>query len=79
MSGLTPGVTLRKTFISESSPKATEELDCSPLKRVEWTVRSSSWPSTRWKASRSRVTRPSVTSAKARSHRPIDSRSWTAS
>ena len=38
MSGLTPGVTLRKTFISASSPKATEELDCSPEKSVEWAL-----------------------------------------
>ena len=38
MSGLMPGVTLRKTFISASSPKATEELDCSPLNSVEWAV-----------------------------------------
>ena len=36
MSGLTPGVTRRKTFISASSPKATEELLCSPLNSVEW-------------------------------------------
>ncbi len=35
MSGFTPGVTLRKTFINASSPKATEELDCSPENSVE--------------------------------------------
>ena len=44
MSGLTPGVILRKTFISESSPKATDEFDCSPEKSVEWVSRSRSWP-----------------------------------
>src|SRR5438046_3041086 len=49
MSGLTPGVTLRNTFISASSPKATEELDCSPLNSVECASRSSSCPGSRWK------------------------------
>ena len=34
MSGLGPGVTLRNSLSTESSPKATEELDCSPVKRV---------------------------------------------
>ena len=42
MSGFTPGVTLRNTFISASSPKATEEFDCSPEKSVEWASRSRS-------------------------------------
>ena len=51
MSGFTPGVTLRKTFISESSPKATDELDCSPENSVECASRSSSWPGSRWKSS----------------------------
>ena len=40
--GSRPGVTLRNTFISASSPKATEELDCSPLNSVECASRSSS-------------------------------------
>ena len=35
MSGLRPGVTLRKTFIRLSSPNATEELLCSPLNSDE--------------------------------------------
>ena len=48
MSGLTPGVTLRKTFISASSPNATDELDCSPEKSVEWASMSRSWPGSRW-------------------------------
>ena len=51
MSGFTPGVTLRNTFISASSPKATEELDCSPLNSVECASRSSSWPGSRWNRS----------------------------
>ena len=80
MSGLTPGVTRRKTFISESSPKATEEFDCSPLNSVEWVVRSISWPSSRWKSSGWRWSYswwPSA--ANASRHSAIASRSWTAS
>ena len=42
MSGFTPGVILRNTLSSESSPNATDELDCSPLNRVECASRSSS-------------------------------------
>src|SRR3954466_4175321 len=47
MSGFTPGVTFRNTFISASSPNATEELDCSPLNSVDVASRSSSWPGSR--------------------------------
>ncbi len=60
MSGLTPGVTLRNTFISASSPKATEELDCSPLNSVECASRSSSWPGSRWNRSPSVSVTPSL-------------------
>ena len=35
MSGLIPGVTLRNTLRIASSPKKTEELDCSPENSVE--------------------------------------------
>ena len=56
MSGFTPGVIRRKSFISESSPKATEELLCSPLNRVEWVARSSSCSPVRWKVSPESVT-----------------------
>ena len=49
MSGLRPGVTRRKTLSRLSSPKATEELLCSPLNSVEWTSVSRSWPASRWK------------------------------
>ena len=44
MSGLRPVLTLRNTFISESSPNATEELLCSPENSVECVSRSRSWP-----------------------------------
>ena len=36
--GCVPGVILRNTFSSESSPNATEELDCSPVNSVECVV-----------------------------------------
>ncbi len=51
MSGLRPGVTRRKTLSRLSSPKATEELLCSPLNSVECTSVSSSCPASRWKVS----------------------------
>ena len=51
MSGLRPVLTLRNTFISESSPKATEELLCSPENSVECVSRSRSCPGSRWKVS----------------------------
>ena len=74
MSGLVPGVILRNTFISESSPNATEEFDCSPLNRVEWVSRSSSWPGSRWNSSG-----PSGGASNERSQQAIASRSCTAS
>ena len=75
MSGLAPGVTLRNTFISASSPKATEELDCSPENSVECASRSRSWPGSRWK-----VSSPDCSGASnARCHSAIASRSWSAS
>ena len=75
MSGFTPGVILRNTLSSESSPKATDEFDCSPLKSVECASTSSSCPGSRWKVSAS----PSGGAAKERSQHAIASRSWTAS
>ena len=54
MSGLMPGVTLRKILSRASSPNITEELDCSPLNSVEWASRSRSWPGSRWKTGRPR-------------------------
>ncbi len=51
MSGLIPGVTLRKTLRIASSPKKTEELDCSPENSVDVASGSRSWPGTRWKFS----------------------------
>ncbi len=66
MSGLRPGVTLRKTLSRLSSPNTTEVLLCSPLKRVECARVSRSWPPTRWNVSPpySRV-EPSGVAAKA--------------
>ncbi len=75
MSGFTPGVILRKTFIRESSPKATEEFDCSPLNSVECDSRSSSWPGSRWNCSGP----PSGGASKERSQQAIASRSCRAS
>ena len=46
---------MRKTFISASSPKATDELDCSPEKSVECVSMSRSWPGRRWNISSPRV------------------------
>ena len=46
--GVAAGVTLRNTFIRLSSPKATEELLCSPENSVDRVSRSSSCPSSRW-------------------------------
>ena len=56
MSGFTPGVIRRKTFISASSPKASEELLCSPLNSVEWVERSRWCSPVRWKVSPESVT-----------------------
>ena len=36
MSGLMPGVILRKTLRIESSPNRTDELDCSPENSDAW-------------------------------------------
>ena len=85
MSGLTPGVILRNTFISESSPKATEEFDCSPEKSVEWVVEVELVPAAAGGSARplsSSVRLPPVSSAaaaNARSHSAIASRSCSAS
>ena len=82
MSGLTPGVTLRKTFISASSPNATDELDCSPEKSVEWASMSRSWPGSRWNMRSPRTsTAASVDAvrANAASHSAIAWRSCRAS
>ena len=78
MSGFTPGVTLRKTFISESSPKATEEFDCSPENSVECAVEVEVVPGQRWKSSSPREVLAGG-AANARSHSAIDSRSCSAS
>ena len=74
MSGFVPGVTRRKILSSACSPKATEELDCSPVNGVECAVVSSGSPGSRWKASG-----PSGGKAKARRYAAIASRSCTAS
>ena len=81
MSGFTPGVTLRNTFSRESSPKASEELDCSPEKRVEWASVSRSYPGSRWNSRASSVEPVETLAARsnARSQPAIASRSWTAS
>ena len=80
MSGLTPGVTLRKTFISASSPKATDELDCSPENSVECASRSSvvaGQPVEPQPVGSTTVRLPAA--SKARCHSAIASRSWSAS
>ena len=74
MSGLIPGVTLRNTLRIASSPKKTEELDCSPENSVEVASGSRSWPGTRWK-----VSAPCSSSVKPRSQAPIATRSCSAS
>ena len=80
MSGLTPGVTLRNTLSSASSPKASEELDCSPENSVECASVSRSWPGSRWNARSPSVRWSAVeASSKARSQPAIASRSCTAS
>ena len=84
MSGFTPGVILRNTFIRQSSPNATDEFDCSPENSVECVSRSRSWPGSRWKrsplASSCRLPPLSPSAAsKDRSQRSIASRSCRAS
>ncbi len=74
MSGLVPGVILRNTLRIESSPNATEELDCSPLNSVECASRSSSCPGIR-----SNRRSPSGLVSKACSQPAIASRSCSAS
>ena len=49
-SGLRPGSSFRKTFITSSSPNTSDEFDCStPIGRTSTSSASSLIPSTRWK------------------------------
>ncbi len=51
MSGFLPGVIRRKILSSASSPKATDELLCSPVNGVDCADGSSGSPGSRWKVS----------------------------
>ena len=68
MSGLSPGLILRNTLRSESSPKATEELDCSPheQRRVRRPGRARD-PASRWNVSARRLVAASAAKAVAAS------------
>ena len=81
MSGFTPGVRRRNTFIRASSPYASEELLCSPLNRVEWVERSRSWVPVRWNVRPGWVaaSSPSAAAWNASSHTWVASRSCSAS
>ena len=79
MSGLTPGVTRRKTLSRLSSPKITDELLCWPEKNDERASTSSSWLPT-WTKRTSSAPVPRVRpSASDRTHSGAEARSCNAS